>query len=301
MWFICVFTADFQFNLMKTNSWANSAPFWMLSLKKPCKCDGDGAGEKIAFETFKCPLINNKYLGEYTSAAIFCRFDVCEIRSVQANARRMMQKDILQKKKEMRCSWMQICFAVWTYLTKGVEIMRYLFFVWAIGPMIVRFIWSIRFCFANGFIFTRIYFVMRMVFFLSHHQFSLHFVRNVVTKYENFRIKLQVEQQIWQKKRKQYINTAFTFDSCKLLVLSHRISCILYYECYECITFFQQITHCDDLFLCYWWCALDCVSECSWCKRKQIRFVDIDSKKRKTQHWTNFPNEKKWDKENAGF
>lgn len=137
---------------------------------------------------------------------------------------------------------MQICFAVWTYLTKGVEIMRYLFFVWAIGPMIVRFIWSIRLCFANGFIFTRIYFVMRMVFFLSDHQFSLHFIRNVVTKYENFRIKLQVEQQIWrEKKRKQYINTAFTFDSCKLLVLSHRISCILYYGCYECITFFSKL------------------------------------------------------------
>lgn len=34
MWFICIFTADFQLNLMKTNSWANSAPFWMLSLKK---------------------------------------------------------------------------------------------------------------------------------------------------------------------------------------------------------------------------------------------------------------------------
>lgn len=44
-----------------------------------------------------------------------------------------------------------------------------------------------------------------------------------------------------RKKRKQYINTAFTFDSCKLLVLSHRISCILYYECYECITFFSKL------------------------------------------------------------
>lgn len=189
---------------------------------------------------------------------------------------------------------MQICFAVWTYLTKGVEIMRYLFFVWAIGPMIVRFIWSIRLCFANGFIFTRIYFVMRMVFFLSHHQFSLHFIRNVVTKYENFRIKLQVEQQIWREKKRKTIHK-YSIYIWLLQIIGIITSNLMHFILWmlRMYYFFQQITHCDDLFLCYWWCALDCVSECSWCKRKQIRFVDIDSKKKENTALNEFPSQKK--------
>lgn len=116
-------------------------------------------------------------------------------------------------------------------------------------------------CVSQTDLFSRVF---RFLFFLQrHYQCSPHFIGNVITKYENFRIKLQVKREIKKKrktKRNQYINTAFTLESCKLLVLSsHRIPCIfrIIKMLYECIKKnFQQITHSDDLSLCYWWCAL---------------------------------------------
>lgn len=150
-------------------------------------------------------------------------------------------------------------------------------------------------CVSQTDLFSRVFISLcEWSFFLSDHQFSLHFIRNVVTKYENFRIKLQVEQQIWREKKKKTIHKYSVYIWLLQIIgiitsnLMHFILWMLrmYY-------FFQQITHCDDLFLCYWWCALDCVSECSWCKRKQIRFVDIDSKKKENTALNEFPSQKK--------